>query len=89
MISRLHARIITEKDDTGKHNFKISDTSLNGTYVNDVKIADTCDLLPGDTVTFGHLKGAVLNPGIHVDQPDSEFRFKVSSTGHFVCTVCM
>ena len=57
--------------------------------MNDVKIADTCDLLPGDTVTFGHLKGAVLNPGIHVDQPDSEFRFKVSSTGRFVCTVYM
>ena len=78
MISRLHARIVTEKDDTGKHAFRISDTSLNGTFVNDVKIADSCDLHPGDTVTFGHLRGAILNPGILAQQPDSEFRFTVS-----------
>ncbi|XP_074626371.1 uncharacterized protein LOC141884480 [Acropora palmata] len=75
MISRLHARIISEKDEVGKHSFRISDTSLNGTFVNDVKITDSCDLYPGDTVTFGHLKGAVLNPGIFAEQPDSEFRF--------------
>lgn len=79
MISRLHARIISEKDATGKHTFKISDTSLNGTYINDIKISDSCDLNPGDTVTFGHLKGAVLPPGVVAQQPDSEFRFKVSS----------
>lgn len=75
MISRLHARIISEKDEAGKHSFRISDTSLNGTFVNDVKITDSCDLYPGDTVTFGHLRGAVLNPGIFAEQPDSEFRF--------------
>ena len=78
MISRLHARIITEKNETGKHAFRISDTSLNGTYVNDTKIADTCDLHPGDTVTFGHLRGAVLNAGTLAQQPESEFRFTVS-----------
>ena len=78
MISRLHARIITEKDNTGKHNFRISDTSLNGTYVNDVKVADSCELQPGDTVTFGHLRGAVLPPGTLAQQPESEFRFTVS-----------
>ena len=78
MISRLHARIVTEKDSKGNNTFKISDTSLNGTYVNDIKIADSCDLQPGDTVTFGHLKGAVLAPGVLAQQPDSEFRFKVS-----------
>ncbi|XP_022784740.1 uncharacterized protein LOC111325237 isoform X2 [Stylophora pistillata] len=76
MISRLHARIITEKDSTGKQTFSISDTSLNGTYVNDIKIADTCNLSPGDTVTFGHLKGAVLTPGDLAQQPQSEFSFK-------------
>ena len=80
MISRLHARIVTEKDNRGNHTFKISDTSLNGTYVNDIKIADSCNLQPGDTVTFGHLKGAVLAPGVLAQQPDSEFRFKVSYT---------
>lgn len=80
MISRLHARIISEKDEAGKHSFRISDTSLNGTFVNDVKITDSCDLYPGDTVTFGHLRGAVLNPGIFAEQPDSEFRFAVSAT---------
>ncbi|XP_078374711.1 uncharacterized protein LOC144658207 isoform X2 [Oculina patagonica] len=76
MISRLHARIVTEKDDTGKQTFRISDTSLNGTYVNDVKIANSCDLNPGDTVTFGHLRGAVLAPGARAEQPNSEFRFQ-------------
>lgn len=76
MISRLHARIVTDKDSRGNYTFKISDTSLNGTYVNDIKIADSCDLQPGDTVTFGHLKGAVLAPGVLAQQPDSEFRFK-------------
>jgi len=76
MISRLHARIVTEKDSKGNQTFKISDTSLNGTYVNDIKIAHSCDLQPGDTVTFGHLKGAVLAPGVLAQQPDSEFRFK-------------
>ncbi|XP_068754276.1 transcription factor 19-like [Montipora capricornis] len=75
MISRLHARIITEKDDNGKHSFKISDTSLNGTYVNDIKIADSCDIHPGDIITFGHLRGAVLSPGMFAEQQDSEFRF--------------
>ena len=84
MISRLHARIISEKDATGKHTFKISDTSLNGTYINDVKISDSCDLNPGDTVTFGHLKGAVLPPGVVAQQPDSEFRFKVSSLFEYI-----
>ena len=84
MISRLHARIISEKDATGKHTFKISDTSLNGTYINDVKISDSCDLNPGDTVTFGHLKGAVLPPGVVAQQPDSEFRFKVSSPFDYI-----
>ena len=79
MISRLHARIISDKDATGKHTFKISDTSLNGTYINDFKISDSCDLNPGDTVTFGHLKGAVLPPGVLAHQPESEFRFKVST----------
>ena len=78
MISRLHARIISEKDRTGKQTFTVSDTSLNGTYVNDVKIADSCDLSPGDTITFGHTRGAVLTPGELAQQPDSEFRFKVS-----------
>ena len=84
MISRLHARIISEKDATGKQTFKISDTSLNGTYINDVKISDSCDLNPGDTVTFGHLKGAVLPPGVVAQQPDSEFRFKVSSLFEYI-----
>ena len=80
MISRLHARIITEKDDNGKHSFKISDTSLNGTYVNDIKIADSCDIHPGDIITFGHLRGAVLSPGMFAEQQDSEFRFAVSGS---------
>ena len=78
LISRLHARIISRKDATGKTVFKVCDTSLNGTYVNDIKIADTVDLLPGDTLTFGHTRGAVLDPGTFAEQPMSEFRFKVN-----------
>lgn len=76
MISRLHAQIITEEDSSGRQTFSISDTSLNGTYVNDIKIADTCNLSPGDTVTFGHIRGAVLTPGELAQQPESEFCFK-------------
>ena len=78
LISRIHARIITEKNDCGDCTFRISDTSLNGTYVNDVKIANSCDLKPGDTVTFGHIQGAVLHSGMLAQQPNSEFRFLVS-----------
>ena len=73
LISRLHARISVGYD----NKVKICDTSLNGTYVNDRKILDTVDIHPGDTVTFGHLKGAVLVPGTVAKQPKSEFRFKV------------
>ena len=77
LISRLHARIISSHNKVGKPVFKICDTSLNGTYVNDVKISDTVEIMPGDTLTFGHLRGAVLDPGTFSQQTNSEFRFKV------------
>lgn len=73
LISRLHARISVGFD----NKVKICDTSLNGTYVNDKKILDTVEINPGDTITFGHVKGAVLVPGTVAKQLKSEFRFKV------------
>ena len=77
LISRIHARIFKCKSQTGQDVFKICDTSLNGTFVNDVKILNEALLKPGDSVSFGHLQGAVLQAGNRYSQPNSEFRFKV------------
>ena len=60
LISRIHARIFRSRTRSGKHVFKICDTSLNGTYVNGIKILNEASLNPGDTVAFGHLQGAAL-----------------------------
>ena len=77
LISRIHARIFKSIDKDGSPVFMVCDTSLNGTFVNDVKISDTVQIRPGDTLTFGHLRGAVLDPGTFALQENSEFRFKV------------
>ncbi|KXJ21551.1 uncharacterized protein LOC110254025 [Exaiptasia diaphana] len=74
LISRLHARITTDQNAS---KVTICDTSLNGTYVNDKKILDTEEIKVGDTITFGHLKGAVLEPGVVAKQHKSEFMFKL------------
>jgi pSer/pThr/pTyr-binding forkhead associated (FHA) protein len=79
LISRIHARIFKSETARGEDEFKIHDVSLNGTYVNDVKISSEVLLRPGDVVTFGHVKGACLESGCRYKQFNSEFKFLVSS----------
>ena len=79
LISRIHARVFRSKTQSGQYVFKICDTSLNGTYVNDVKILNEASLFPGDRIAFGHLQGATLQAGKSYSQPNSEFYFQVLS----------
>lgn len=53
------------------------DTSLNGTYVNDVRIKESHILKDGDKIAFGHLRGALIDPGEIAVQKETEFLFKV------------
>ena len=78
LISRIHARISRSQTHSGEDVFKIDDVSLNGTYVNDVKISNEAFIKPGDVVTFGHLQGACLDGGCFYKQLNSEFKFLVS-----------
>ena len=109
-ISRIHARIVKRANE--EH--LLRDDSLNGEYVNNIKIngkrfrckrcfvSDTSlfwcvvrriyvvlllkfasgsqVLEEGDTVTFGHPTGQLIQCGARVRQPDSEFHFLVSNT---------
>ncbi|XP_072040180.1 uncharacterized protein [Amphiura filiformis] len=78
LISRHHAEIlVAKKEGTGVVQLHIKDCSLNGTFVNDVKIPGTAELKAGDIVTFGHLSGAGIKPGTRSPQLNSEFSFVV------------
>ena len=77
LISRAHAHILKQTTDTGDVIFRIYDTSLNGTYINDVRIKNNEILKEGDVIAFGHLKGAIIDPGEFAPQEESEFLFKV------------
>lgn len=76
LISRIHARISKSQTQPGNV-FKIYDVSLNGTFVNDIKISSEALLKPGDVITFGHVQGAMLQTGNCYKQLNSEFRFLV------------
>ena len=84
LISRAHSRII-KNSRTG--NYEILDTSLNGTFVNDVRVQNSVILNDGDKITFGHLRGAVIEPGAYAPQKETEFLFVVS-LNLFVLTFC-
>ena len=85
LISRIHAHIIQDVDkETGDTFYEIFDTSLNGTYVNNVKISGSIKLNDGDEITFGHIKGAVLQPGAYAPQKITEFKFKVSKWHYMI-----
>ena len=77
LISRIHARIIKTCKE-GTENYEICDTSLNGTYVNDYKVASSVQLSHGDLITFGHIKGVIVDPGAFAPQKNSEFLYRVS-----------
>ncbi|CAE1280457.1 unnamed protein product [Acanthosepion pharaonis] len=75
-ISRFHCKVECSKTSNGKLEYKIFDTSLNGTFVNDYRLtADGHMLCPGDRVNFGHLNGFNIKPGNLARQPKSEFQF--------------
>ena len=84
LISRIHARISRSETPNGGDVFKIQDVSLNGTYVNDLKISSEALLTPGDVVTFGHVQGACLESGNCYKQLNSEFKFLVCLWNVFV-----
>ena len=90
LISRMHARIIRTCKD-GKELYELCDTSLNGTYVNDHKVSGSTLLKDGDMIAFGHIKGAVLDPGAFAPQKNSEFLYKVFFISNFklVFVLCL
>jgi len=85
MISRLHAKFLqtSETDNQGRHLWKLVDNnSLNGVFVNDVKVAEKV-LEDGDRIIFGG--GGKLALGVTKAQTDSEFVFvfKLRKTNPF------
>ncbi|XP_060552068.1 uncharacterized protein LOC132713474 [Ruditapes philippinarum] len=82
-ISRCHARVVRQNG----NQHRLYDDSLNGVFVNNIKIAGSCVLREGDKVTFGHPCGARLPAGSRARQPDSHHQFMVnmSQYGKVVC----
>ena len=80
LISRAHAQIILKDGEDKKTIYEIFDSSLNGTYVNDVRINGSVVLKEGDTIAFGHLRGSLIKPGTLAPQKETEFLFKVNNS---------
>ena len=76
LISRAHAQIIRKRVNK-EMVYEMFDTSLNGTYINDVRVNGTIILRDGDIVAFGHLRGSLIEPGMKAPQKETEFLFKV------------
>uniref|UniRef100_A0A915IRQ7 FHA domain-containing protein n=1 Tax=Romanomermis culicivorax TaxID=13658 RepID=A0A915IRQ7_ROMCU len=75
MISREHAEIKRSKLPDGTVIYHLIDRSLNGTYVNDFRVAGQRLLQVGDVIQFGHINGAAIHPGECAPQPDAEFTY--------------
>ncbi|XP_045194118.2 uncharacterized protein LOC123549787 [Mercenaria mercenaria] len=76
-ISRCHARVVRQNG----NQHRLYDDSLNGVFVNNMKIAGSCVLREGDKVTFGHPCGAKLPAGRRSRQPDSHHQFMFETCG--------
>ncbi|KAH7700912.1 hypothetical protein AAVH_31964, partial [Aphelenchoides avenae] len=77
MISRDHSEIIGEVGKSGQFvQYHIRDNSLNGTYVNEIRVDGKHLLTEGDVIKFGHANGAAIKPGQFAPQVQSEFIFK-------------
>ncbi|XP_035697837.1 transcription factor 19-like [Branchiostoma floridae] len=78
LISRRHAEIRVSPDGRGNVTYDITDRSVNGTYINDIRLQPRTPhrLQEGDTITFGHLKAGTVQPGQRSVQAGSEFKFK-------------
>jgi len=81
LISRAHAQII-KKEKNGQEYYELFDTSLNGTYINDIKIKGSQHINVGDVIAFGHLRGSLIEPGAYAPQKESEFFFKFELSEH-------
>uniref|UniRef100_A0A914UXG5 FHA domain-containing protein n=1 Tax=Plectus sambesii TaxID=2011161 RepID=A0A914UXG5_9BILA len=75
MISREHSEIRRMKNQDGTTSYYLVDRSLNGTYVNERRAQNSVLLHPGDTIKFGHVNGAAIQPGQLAPQPHAEFTF--------------
>ncbi|VDM32595.1 unnamed protein product [Hydatigera taeniaeformis] len=73
MISRNHATIERLPDG----GFMLYDHSMNGTYVNYMRVSGGVTLKNGDIVCFGHLNGANLKPGDDVTPFFSDLKYQV------------
>ncbi|XP_069113088.1 uncharacterized protein [Argopecten irradians] len=71
-ISRNHARVVIR---TPSNDHRLFDDSMNGVFVNNLKILHNVTLTEGDRVTFGHPRGAEIPGGMRKLQPDSEYQF--------------
>ncbi|XP_041479890.1 uncharacterized protein C01G6.5-like [Lytechinus variegatus] len=79
LISRQHVEILMEMDENQSPILYVLDKSLNGTFVNDIKISSQTKvpLKEGDTLTLGHLRGVQVKQGTFAEQETSEFRFRL------------
>ncbi|XP_071944199.1 uncharacterized protein [Antedon mediterranea] len=77
LISRQHAELLIYQDDDCQPVFVLCDKSVNGTYVNDVKVSKMVRVKELDTITFGHVQGVSIKAGIFAKQDKSEFRFRL------------
>lgn len=80
LISRAHSHILKQTSEDGNDIYSLHDTSLNGTYVNDTRIKGPQVLKDGDRVVFGHLRGAIIDPGEYAPQNETEFLFLFEKT---------
>ncbi|XP_033097826.1 uncharacterized protein LOC117101834 [Anneissia japonica] len=77
LISRRHSELLVYKGEDGQLVFVIKDESMNGTFVNDIKLPKSkmIRIKVFDTITFGHVQGVSIKTGMFAEQPESEFRF--------------
>eukprot|EP00105_Crassostrea_gigas_P013388 XP_011429697.1 PREDICTED: uncharacterized protein LOC105329905 [Crassostrea gigas] len=74
MISRCHARVVRQQN----NDHKLFDDSLNGIFVNHIKIRGCVILCEGDRVTFGHPVGRDIPFGTWERQVNNHHQFIVS-----------
>ncbi|XP_048745844.2 uncharacterized protein LOC125658551 isoform X2 [Ostrea edulis] len=71
MISRCHARVVRQPN----NDHKMFDDSLNGIFVNHIKIRGNITLCEGDRVTFGHPVGRDIPYGTMERQVNNHHQF--------------
>lgn len=87
MISRDHAEICGEKSPQGLvDRYYIDDRSLNGTYINDIRLNGKTEIRNGDVIKFGHMNGAAVKRGEKAPQVRRSYFFvNIVSLGFDMC----